>query len=179
MLYIEFDNMLAHISNKAADASESHGNLIGLYSAKPESAVPDWLAALTADSGADSATAGGEIAEVAQRLVGNLNTSDLSFQLLLPDDETPLPERVQALAHWCQGYLYGLAQGGVQQFEGLPGDCAEILNDFAELTKARSDDESEGSERDFFELSEYVRVGAQLIFEELTEVSSTATTQKH
>ncbi len=98
---------------------------------------------------------------------------------MLPDDDTGLPERVSELALWCQGYLYGLAQGGIRQFDGLPGDCTEILKDFVELAKARSDDVSENSERDFFELSEYVRVGVQLVFEELTEIASSAKPQEH
>ncbi len=179
MLYIEFDNMLASVSERAANASESHGNLIGLYSAKPESAINEWLVALTKDAGVDSAIISAELGEEAQRLVTVLNAGDLSFKLMLPDDDSSLSERVEALAHWCQGYLYGLAQGGVVKFDGLPGDCAEILQDFSELTKARTEDESESGERDFFELSEYVRVGVQLVYEELTEVSEAAGPEKH
>lgn len=152
---------------------------MGLYSAKPESAVSEWLAALASDAGVGSASTGSELSDEAHRLVGHLAAGDLNFQLLLPDDDVGLPERVAALALWCQGYLYGLAQGGIRQFDGLPGDCAEILEDFLELTKARSDDDTENSERDFFELSEYVRVGVQLVFEELTEVASSVAPQEH
>lgn len=185
VLYTEFDNILATLSDKAADAAESHGNLVGLYSTKPETAIEEWMSAFAADAGVDAGSVSRELGDVARSLATKLSAGDLSFQLLLPDDETPLPERVGALANWCQGYLYGLAQGGIQQFDGLPGDCSEILNDFVELTKARLDpaasgsdaeQENEGSERDFFELSEYVRVGAQLVFEELTEVSAGAAT---
>ncbi len=179
MLYIEFDNMLASLSKRAANASESHGNLIGLYSTKPETAINEWLTTLATDAGVDSAALGRELGVEAERLIGLLRAQDLSFQLLLPDDDEELPARVAALAQWCQGYLYGLAQGGIRQFEGLPGDCTEILEDFVELTKARSDDVSENSERDFFELSEYVRVGVQLVFEELAELASAASSQEH
>ncbi len=171
--------MLASVSNRAANASESHGNLIGLYSTKPETAVSEWLAALASDAGVDSATLTGELGDEAKRLTGLLGAGDLSFQLMIPDDDTGLPERASALALWCQGYLYGLAQGGIRQFDGLPGDCTEILEDCVELTKARSDDVSESSERDFFELSEYVRVGVQLVFEELTEIASSEKSQEH
>jgi len=179
VLYIEFDNMLASVSDQAANASESHGNLIGLFSARPESAINEWLAALTKDAGVDSAIVGAELGETAQHMVSVLAAGDPTFQLMLPDDESELSERVEALAHWCQGYMYGLAQGGVVKFDGLPGDCAEILQDFSELTNARSEDDGDSAERDFFELSEYVRVGAQLLYEELTEVATAAAPQQH
>ena len=40
-------------------------------------------------------------------LVGN----DADFEPLLPDDESPLSERADALSLWCQGFLYGLGSG--------------------------------------------------------------------
>lgn len=179
MHYTEFDNMLASVSHRAADASESHGTLIGLFSAKPETAVTEWAAALVSDAGDTNVVPGDDLREAAGRLVGLLSDGDMGFELLLPDDDVALPDRVRALARWCQGYLYGLAQGGIRQFEGLPGDCAEILEDLVELTKAEASDESEAGERDFFELSEYVRVGAQLVYEELRELADSAASQKH
>lgn len=172
MLYTEFDNILMTLSDRAANAAESHGSLIGLFSTKPETAVEEWLATLAEDAGSDADALSRELGDSARALTAKLSAGDMGFQLLLPDDDTTLPERVTALAHWCQGYLYGLAQGGIQQFKGLPGDCTEILEDFVTMTQVRGDDESEGSERDFFELTEYVRIGAQLVFEELTEVTN-------
>ncbi len=98
---------------------------------------------------------------------------------MVPDDEEPIEDRVSALAKWCQGFLFGLAEGGLKSFDNLPGDCAEILSDFNELARATSPDETEDSERAYFELFEYVRVGMQLVFEELATVNKTDATTTH
>ncbi|MEM7082850.1 MAG: UPF0149 family protein [Pseudomonadota bacterium] len=174
MLFTEFDNMLASYRAGGAQASESHGTLIGLYCTHSQGAIDDWLRTLAEDTDLAGSSADGELRTAATKLTATLDSDDLSFELLLPDDDTPLSARVAALASWCQGYLYGLAQGGLKQFEGLPGDCEEILKDLVELTKATVEDDSESSEHDFFELSEYVRVGVQLIYEELVELGGSA-----
>ena len=44
-----------------------------------------------------------------------MNNSDVEFELMLPDDDESLEARVEALGTWCQGFVYGLAAGGVKQ----------------------------------------------------------------
>ena len=39
--------------------------------------------------------------------VKQLADPELGFQLLLPDETTSLHDRTEALANWCEGYLYG------------------------------------------------------------------------
>ena len=80
------------------------------------------------------------------------------------------PEDRAALAAYCHGFLAGLALGGATN-EPPAGELAEILADFAEISRAGADDE-ERANRDaadfaLAELKEYVRVGVQLAFEEL------------
>lgn len=107
-------------------------------------------------------------AAIAADTAAELSRIDCGFQLLLPADEQPLPERVEALAAWCQGFLAGLGQGGAAR--GLGADTSAALNDLAEIGCA--DTLSEGSdddERDYAELVEYVRAAALLIDAELRE----------
>jgi uncharacterized protein YgfB (UPF0149 family) len=107
-----------------------------------------------------------------------LGGQSMEFAPLLPDDETPLPQRVRALIAWCTGFLYGLGAGGLPAPEHIPGEIGEVLKDFTELTRASDLDptveEQESAEADYVELVEYVRAGTQLVFEELAPLRERA-----
>ena len=93
----------------------------------------------------------------------------MQFDLLLPPDEEPLAVRTAALAEWCQGFLYGLGAGGIPDARRLEGDAGELVRDFAEISRASvgSSEDQEADENAYGELVEFVRVGVQLLFEEL------------
>jgi len=94
----------------------------------------------------------------------------MEFELLLPEDEAPLDSRTVALAQWCQGFLYGLGGSAIQDAGGLPGEVGEIVRDLSEITRVGvdSDQNAESNESAYAELVEFVRVGVQLVFEELS-----------
>jgi len=94
--------------------------------------------------------------------VQQLADEDMGFTLWLPDDDEPLEERTICLAHWCLGFLAGLASGG--QFEALSDEAGEAMEDLqqiatAELTASEhSEEDSEDDEAALVEIIEYVRV---------------------
>jgi uncharacterized protein YgfB (UPF0149 family) len=110
-----------------------------------------------------------------------LDGDGLMFAPLLPDDDAPLDEQVQALALWCHGFLGGLGTTApnVGREQAVPvrdadsGAVTEILADFAEISRAGlSEEEAAGEDQPDFalaEIVEHVRVSAQLLFEELAE----------
>ena len=93
----------------------------------------------------------------------------MEFEPLLPDDEQPLNGRANALALWCTGFLYGLGTGHISDLEALNGDVGEIVRDFTEISRATGDDADadESNEQAYAELVEFIRVAAQVVFEEL------------
>jgi uncharacterized protein YgfB (UPF0149 family) len=93
----------------------------------------------------------------------------MEFEPLLPDDESPLNGRANALALWCTGFLYGLGTGHISDLEALNGDVGEIVRDFTEISRATGDDAEadESNEQAYAELVEFIRVAAQVVFEEL------------
>lgn len=98
-----------------------------------------------------------------------MQDSNLSFELLFPDEEEPLHARVTALQEWCSGFLLGVALSGVKDHKDLPQDSKELLADFTEIGTSGSfnlEDEAE-SEEALAEISEYIRMGVLLINEEL------------
>lgn len=98
-----------------------------------------------------------------------LNDPLLDFQPLLPDDARPLVERVEALGEWCQGFLMGMALGGLKDLDKLPGDSGEAVRDMVQLAGAGGYDvgDDEEDEQAYADLVEYVRTAVLLMNEEL------------
>lgn len=99
----------------------------------------------------------------------DLLSTDMVFEPLLPPDPAPLSARVDGLADWCSGFLYGLSSRKKLDVKKLSEEARETLRDFTQFTQAGFDasGDPESEEAAFFELVEYVRVGAQLMFLEL------------
>ena len=97
------------------------------------------------------------------------------FELLLPDDADDASLRAQALAHWSEGFLHGLVSE--KQNEALTAKLqneplSDMIRDLLEITRASVDEEDDEEENElaYTEIVEYVRVAAQLAYEELADV---------
>ena len=112
-----------------------------------------------------------------------LESSNAVFELLLPDDDDSLHERIETLSLWCQNYLSGLGQSGLSGDVSLPADVSEAMRDLAAIAMAdsgNSDDDldpyassiDEQDEVSFFELVEYVRVAVTLIYAEMKSANN-------
>ena len=82
--------------------------------------------------------------------------------------------RTAALAHWCEGSLHGLVS--VKHADALKErlaaePLADIIKDMLQMTRAGLDEECDDESDDaaYAELVEYLRVAAQLSYEELAE----------
>ena len=147
-------------------AAEAHGCLCGAASARRDYGVADWLDEILPD-GATGETDG--LRAVVEGTLTALAGDAMEFQPLLPEDEAPLPERVEALGTWCQGYLYGFGTAGTSGNLRLPDDVAEVLGDFAQLGRAGAvgADEDAVEEEAYAELVEFLRAAVQLVYDEL------------
>ena len=109
----------------------------------------------------------GELAEgLAARAQEALVSEDFVFEPLLPDDDSPLGERLAALSHWCDWFALGFAAGFMRPQSELGAEHCEILDDFAQVAAVDSADADAGvqEETDFMELVEYVRIGSISLF---------------
>lgn len=89
-----------------------------------------------------------------------------SIELLIPDDDSPIDHRAQALGEWCQGYLTGY--GLIKQEKELDDAAQEALRDMSEIAKidfSIEDENSEELESAFVTISEHVKMSAQIIFQ--------------
>ena len=99
-----------------------------------------------------------------------LADGQLDFVLLLPDDESSLAERTESLATWCRGYLFGLVEGGLRDFDSLSAEANEMVHDMiaiSEMEVEPADESREQQERNIAEIEEYIKIGVQFIYEEL------------
>lgn len=154
--------------------SEVHGMLCGMLCADSATGCDAWLQQIMSDTSPDPVPAG-EGRDILRRLfaatVYQLEEPELNFALLLPHDEVTLDERVEFLGHWCEGFLFGLGVGGIEQTRTMSGDVREFLDDLTAISRVGLDADH-GSNKDedeeelaYAEVVEYVRLGVLLVNE--------------
>lgn len=152
-----------------AGAAEVHGIITGVLSAPQVTRVAWEELVLGRDAGQPSAALSELLVALQRSTHAHLSGVDCDFSPLLPGDEHSLAEQIEGLSDWCRGYLLGLLAGGVKELQAVAGDAGEVIRDITRLSKADLDtsqaDEEEA--RALVEIVEYLRVGVQLVFEEL------------
>jgi hypothetical protein len=164
----DFEDALA-TAGSLADAAEAHGSLCGALCSMSPYKMQDWVNEILPDGAAVSDESAAMIEKVFAATATSFGEQGMEFEPLLPDDESPLNGRANALALWCTGFLYGLGTGHISDLEALNGDVGEIVRDFTEISRATGDDAEadESNEQAYAELVEFIRVAAQVVFEEL------------
>ena len=193
MLQVTFAEMVRVLEGlgSSVPAAEAHGCLVGALCTSPHYPMERWLEEIIPDEDRRS----DDDAQQALRLLyadtlNSLRGEDMDFDVLLPDDDIPLVSRAGGLSQWCQGFLYGFGTGQATKQAGnrageqagnqastaadaqdeLPVNVTEILNDLTHIGRASVEIEGEGDESEeeaYAEVVEYVRVGVQLIHDEL------------
>lgn len=159
------------------DAAQCHGLLTSRLAIAGTAAGVAWFQQVL--EGADTSHTSSEDCERLLTALFDMTHRQLSGRLseftpLLPDDGDSTAIRAVALGHWCEGYLHGLVS--VDHGEALKQRLAEepladIIKDMLQITRASADDDGdeESNEMAYTELVEYLRVAAQLTYEELAE----------
>ncbi|MEL7187522.1 MAG: UPF0149 family protein [Pseudomonadota bacterium] len=168
------------------DSAQTHGLLAGRLSVGGVAAAPEWL--MTILEGVDENNA--QRTECQKLLDSLYQTTYLElserlseFEPLLPPDQDDVGLRTQALAHWSEGFLHGLVSGdrSDELKERLGKEpLSDIIRDMLQITRAGLDGDvdEEDNESAYAELVEYLRVAAQLAFEELADIRNRAQKQQ-
>ena len=167
--YDEFAQVL-HQARALPEPAEAHGTLAGALCSSREYGLIEWLREILPDDSPEAeALKTSVLQNVYDSMIRTLVGQDADFAPLLPDDETPLSERADALSLWCQGFLYGLGSGTTPDPSTVSAEAGEIIRDLTEITHVgvEVDEENEENETAFAEVVEFVRVGVQLLFVEL------------
>lgn len=160
------------------EVAQAHGLLCSRLAAEGAAAGHGWLQQVLED--VDPSNALRQECELMLDAVYGASYRQLAerqsaFELLLPDDTDDAERRVTALAYWCEGFLHGLVSGQRNHAvrEKLATEpLSDLIKDLLQITRAVSDDDAdaEDNEAAYVELVEYVRVAAQLAYEELADV---------
>lgn len=161
--------------------SELHGIMIGHITGNTRLKDDEWLAICLDHMGIEEfnvekqPNVQGELCRFYQETLERVAADSSAFQICLPDDSYILSERGEALGAWVGGFLEGLAVTQTQALTGLDEDLQEILRDLVEISQLDSRlDSSETSERDFFEVCEYVRIGTLNLYLEFNDPGESA-----
>jgi uncharacterized protein YgfB (UPF0149 family) len=148
-------------------AAEAHGMATGMLCANKETESKQWLTELLADVVSVSIEQQQLLVRLYEETQKLLAGDDFEFDLLLPDDDRPLSEKIIALKSWCQGFLFGI--GSVAKLK-VSRDAYEILKDITEFTKLDTETENETEEDEvaLMELTEYLRTVVLLLRAELS-----------
>jgi len=172
--YQAVDNLLKQ-ANAYLGAAELQGLLLG-FSCCQDSLPQEWLSMILAQSEPTHQTA---LSDMINLLLAHgqsqLNTFGFELNLLLPDDDIPLNQRVDALAEWCQGYLMGLQITAKNYTPTLSEETKKALVDIKNIASlAPENDDSEQNEQAYQELSEFVKLTILTIFTEMNTKNKTA-----
>ncbi len=184
----QLEDLLFNV-DAALGATESHGALCGMLCAQGATEASQWMLNVLGEHEETSEglqQVGKKLLQIHKITVEQMNDTEADFELMLPDDDEPLEMRVEGLGMWCQGFVYGLAVGGIKEDSVLPEDSKELIQDILEISRAgyvadneaelaTDEEDSEEDEVAFMEVCEYVRMGVLLIYEELQPLQSSQT----
>lgn len=163
-------NLLAPLGALGSPA-ELHGMLCGRLCGGGRYEAREWLDAAWECLGLEERPAApveAKVAELYRLTLSQLHDESMNLEMLLPDDDTEMEQRLTALSHWCNGFLGGFGSAGVGGDTRLSSETADALRDFAAFVQISTEtEEDEDSETDFMEIVEYVRIASLTMFMEL------------
>lgn len=159
------------------EAAQTHGLLTGRLAVAGTSAAQEWLQQVFEGvdlNRADASVCRATLDSLYQTTYWQLSERLSEFSPLLPNDDEAIQPRIMALAHWAEGFLHGLVS--TQHGDALKARLGEpplsdIIKDVLQITRAGVDydEDDEDNESAYAEIVEYLRVVAQLSYEELAE----------
>ena len=167
--YDAIDTLLVRAEAEAY-AAEFHGFVCGQLCVSGKADEELWKDFLDVQSNDDELVqlCYDEALQLISQTIEQLQAEEFGLQLLLPDDNSSIGLRVEALVNWCHGFLNGYGLSEAQNKSGTTGECNEIIEDFTQMCRLDlADEEPDDEEQSYMELVEYARVGAIFIYEEL------------
>lgn len=174
---MDHDNLDAALRRAGSDwgAAQCHGLAAGRLAVAGLGGSDSWLQQVLAGTDSNNALRA-ECAAMLEKLYAEtgrlLSERQSEFGPLLPDDDSGIEQRTEALAHWSEGFLHGLiaeSMGEPIKARLAEEPIADIVRDLLQITRAgvEADSDEEDNQQALTEIEEYLRVATQLVYEEL------------
>ncbi|MCP4272504.1 MAG: UPF0149 family protein [Gammaproteobacteria bacterium] len=165
-LYGEIQNLLDN-NQYLITVAELQGLLMGFYSAGMVMDEQSWRQQLLkqlSKSEPVPALLDQQLVRINNELREMITGSIIGLALLLPEDDSPAEERGEALGYWCQGFLLGYMQLSENKDEE-DEVIEDALDDLEEISNIDLDSigSSEEDEKMLFEITEHIKVAAQIV----------------
>lgn len=169
MLHTELTRALAAVGADI-DGAECHGILCGMLASGVPFTPTTWLehAAGRADLSPFGPEGSGHVVwQVLRETQGAFDGGEFDLRLVLPDDTADIGDRAGALVFWSRGFLSGFGMGGAKTYGALDEDARSFLEDLTRIARLDTDiDTGEENEQILAELTEFLRLGALMLFEQ-------------
>lgn len=167
----EIANLMVAEEAMSVSPSELHGLLAGQLASGARLTPDAWLASaadlLDMASGFTHEESKAGLVALYEQTLGQFESDSLGFALLQPDDDASLSQRVSSLGSWCQGFIAGFGYQGKQTDQTLSDEAKDALNDLSQIAQVEAEvEEDDSAEGDLYELQEYVRMAALMMFTE-------------
>ena len=153
-------------------AAEAHGLATGMLCVSDQTESTYWLTELLQNATQTSSNDEDILIRLFEETRRLLASDEFDFDLFLPEDDVILTDRVEALTNWCRGFLFGV--GSVATVTNWSKETREILKDITEFTKLDIEVEGEEDERDFVEITEFLRSAILLLRDALANNSDSS-----
>ncbi|WP_111641402.1 UPF0149 family protein [Marinimicrobium alkaliphilum] len=172
--YRALDELLSPLGSLISPA-ELHGHLCGKLSGGARPSDVEWL--LEAVELLDFTQAPDEqvraaLTQLYQDTHTQLQAGNFELALVLPSDSDTIGARLHGLSQWCHGFLTGFGSAGEFSEASLGEEITDALQDYAAIVQL--DAGEDGSEADYMEVVEYVRVAAMSMYMECAPAGESA-----
>ncbi len=150
-------------------ACEFHGLLTGLVAGGMFKGNKDYLEHLSALFN-NGMSIKGKVKVAANDLVEKIHTQfeagDMSFELMLMDEDEVLQDQAEELINWVQYFLVGFGLNK-RNLENASSDVREIIEDLTNVTRMDHEmEDTNENQADYYEVVEFIRVSAILCHQE-------------
>ena len=155
-----------------ASPAELHGILCGLLCGGVDATGKQWLTEFNSlvNDGLPMPSAVRSWLEQLFITTQTALNQQTGLELLVPDEDCPLDERLQSISEWVQAFLAGFAVMQ-QELNRASEELQEMIGDFSNISQLDDEfEEDEENEASYFVLYEHVKLGAMLAFEEFGKV---------
>lgn len=155
------------------DASQAHGLICGLICGDFPSSLQHLNRELLAGMDEDDRLVQ-ECRRTLTQLHGitkdQLDDVEMSFHLLLPDDEDNYAARARGIVDWCQGFLFGYGINAGEQHQLLSADALGSLEDISEFTRmdlSATEQFDADDQEAMQDIEEYLRMATLMIYSDI------------